>query len=124
MTFDCRRWYPRRLDIPDDELDATLSRATVRPRAEAAVKSIAQRLAVGMHYASTRRTGLARYGAWSGAERVLGRECLYLGWNDPDLSAVTLSVYQGKERLRDGGAASSREELVAMLQAFWEAWHT
>jgi hypothetical protein len=108
---------------PDDELDAALAPATDRPRAEAAATSIVQRLAVAMHYSPTRRAGLTRYGDWSGAERVLGRECLYLGWYVADLSAVALRVDEGDTPVHDGGAARNRDELRAMLQAFWEAWH-
>lgn len=118
------RSVPALPPVADAELDAVLAWSADRAAGEAAACAIAQGLARAMHYSGRLKTKAVAYGAWRGAERQLEEGTwLYLGWNVRDPGAVTLSVYRGDTPVHDGGAARTREELVAMLQAFWEAWH-
>ncbi len=110
-------------EITDSELDAALGRVRDPTAAQGAVMAIAQRLAVGMKYAATRRTGFETYGAWRGAKRVLGKEDLYIGWMSAVPNEVTLSVYKGNLALYDGGAHSTRQSLRAAFEDFWAAWN-
>jgi hypothetical protein len=109
--------------VTDAELDAVLASATSPAAANVTVGDIAQRLATKMGYAASRKSRLATYGRWRGAERILGREYLLIGWNDADPDAVDLRVYHVQRCVYDGGAARTRDELRAMLDTFWSAWH-
>lgn len=109
-------------EIPDPELDDALARATRPQAAEHAVMSIAQRLAVGMEYDPNRAAQMARYGNWSGAERRLGNEYIYIGWSDATPGEVTFAVYRRNTCLYDGGSAGTRDDLRNLLQAFWNLW--
>jgi hypothetical protein len=110
--------------LADVDLSALLAWRTDRENGEAAALRISQMFALALGYDPDVTTTIRPYGCWRGAERALEKgDWFYVGWSERDAAAVTLSVYRGHRPLYDGGAARTRDELRAMLQAFWEAWH-
>lgn len=118
------RSVPAMPDLAEADLAALLAWSTNRDLGAAAACRVAQTIARAMRYDGRLKTNAVSYGAWHGAERKLeDATWLYLGWNEHERTAVTLSVYHHDTPIHDGGAARTRDELRAMLQAFWEAWH-